>query len=89
MPAVTGRAWIVVPQARRPVTKSPAATVAALEAVQAAPPAVARTLITRADGMIGVSVFDARSFFTESEFNAFGVTLHEQHDTSYSSGEYA
>jgi hypothetical protein len=43
-------------------------------------------LTTRAEGIAGVSVLLARSFFAESETRPFGVTGQEQQDTSCSSG---
>ena len=47
---------------------------------------MARTFTTSAEGIAGVSVLLARSFFAESDTRPLGVTGQEQHDTNCSSG---
>ena len=71
----------VEPHASNPETRAPGT--AALQA----PGAVANNLTTTDDGTAGVRVLLMRSFLTESETSAFGVTTQEQQETSCSSGE--
>jgi len=77
---VVGAAWSVVPQARRPAAK-----VVTADGLQA--PVLAMSFTTMDVGCAGVSVLLTRSEFAESETNAFGVTVHEQHEINCSSGE--
>src|SRR4051794_13522269 len=48
---------------------------------------VASNFTTTLLGRAGVSVLEIRSFTTESDTKPLGVTGHEQHETSCSSGE--
>jgi hypothetical protein len=80
---VVGTEWIVVAHANIPAARLAAGTFEALQAV----PALASTFTTTELGTAGVSVLLMRSFLTESETSAFGVTVQEQQETNCSSGE--
>jgi len=77
----TGVACRVVPHARRPV-----AAVPWTDALQE-PPLVDTNFTTIEFGTAGVSVLLIKSVLAESDTRAFGVTVHEQHEISCSSGE--
>ena len=88
LPGVTGKAWIVVPQAAMPPAKRlvDEPTVEALQEA-ALVPAVATSLITMDVGTPGVRVLLIKSLRAESDTKPSGVIRQLQQETSCSSGE--
>jgi len=86
LPGVTGKAWMVVPQAAMPGANKllPVPTV---DALQAGAPVEASSFVTMDVGTPGVRVLLIRSLRAERETNPSGVTGQLQQEISCSSGE--